>query len=191
MMNKQKIAIMSPARRRMCELDAQSISYYRRNPCIAAEDLLGVKLLDFQKYILQCTWNASHSVWCCSRNLGKSFLGAVLIILKAILYENQAIYIVSSVGSQSKETFNKIYEIVENIGKTSSSINSLKDIVKNETIKGLHNRDGFSFDVLGYHVSFFNGSEITTLNGNPSNNRSKILNNMKNTILHNVCSAFR
>ena len=27
-------------------LDAQTISFYRCNPCIAAEDLLGIKLLD-------------------------------------------------------------------------------------------------------------------------------------------------
>lgn len=36
------------------------------------------------------------------------------------LYENQAIYIVSSVGNQSKETFTKIEEIVLRIGKTAA-----------------------------------------------------------------------
>lgn len=57
------------------------------------------------------------------------------MILKAILYENQAIYIVSSVGNQSKETFSKIEEIVLRIGKTAASIRSLKDIVEKETRK--------------------------------------------------------
>lgn len=52
------------------------------------------------------------------------------MLLKAILYENQAIYIVSSVGDQAKETFTKIEEIVLNTGKTANSIRSLKSIVK-------------------------------------------------------------
>ena len=94
--------LMSERKRKICELDAESIAYYRRNPCIACEDLLGIKLIDSQKYILQASWNKPHVLWCCSRNFGKSFVGSVFILLKAILYENQGIYIVSSVGDQSK-----------------------------------------------------------------------------------------
>lgn len=164
---------MTEIRRRACELDAATIAYYRRNPCIACEDLLGIKLLDSQKYILQSTWNASHSVWCCSRNFGKSFIGAIIIILKALLYENQAIYIVSSVGDQSKETFSKIEEIILRIGKTSASIKSLKDIAEKETVKSPTNKTGFNHNPAGYHVEFYNGSEIFTLNGNPDSNRSR------------------
>lgn len=83
--------LLSDRKRKICELDAESIAYYRRNPCIACEDLLGIRLIDSQKYILQESWNKPHVLWCCSRNFGKSFLGAVFMILKAILYENQAI----------------------------------------------------------------------------------------------------
>lgn len=46
--------------------NAEIIAYWRRNPCIAAEDLLGVKLLDAQKYILNQTWLAQYNVWACS-----------------------------------------------------------------------------------------------------------------------------
>lgn len=169
----RQAVIMTEIRRRACELDAATIAYYRRNPCIACEDLLGIKLLDSQKYILQSTWNASHSVWCCSRNFGKSFIGAIIIILKALLYENQAIYIVSSVGDQSKETFSKIEEIILRIGKTSASIKSLKDIAEKETVKSPTNKTGFNHNPAGYHVEFYNGSEIFTLNGNPDSNRSR------------------
>lgn len=173
-MNKlRKKVLMTEFKRRICELDAESIAYYRRNPCIASEDLLGIKLIDSQKYILQQSWNTPHCVWCCSRNFGKSFIGAVFMILKAILYENQAIYIVSSVGNQSKETFGKIEEIVLNIGKTAASINSLKDIVEKETKKSPNNKTGFKHAPESYHVEFYNGSEIYTLNGNPDNNRSR------------------
>lgn len=165
--------LMSDRKRRICELDAESIAYYRRNPCIACEDLLGIKLIDSQKYILQASWNKPHVLWCCSRNFGKSFLGAIFMILKAILYENQAIYIVSSVGNQSKETFAKIEEIVLRIGKTAASIESLKDIVENEIEKSPSSKTGFVHDPASFKVKFYNGSEIFTLNGSPDNNRSR------------------
>lgn len=168
--------IMTAAKRRMYELDAATIAFYRRNPCIACEDLLGIRLVDNQKYILQSTWNASHSVWCCSRDLGKTFLGAILIILKALLYENQAIYIVASVGPQSKETFSKIEEIILRSGKTSASIRSLKDIAEKETVKSPNNRTGFSHSSVGWHVKFYNGSEIFTLNSRPDSTRSRRAN---------------
>lgn len=95
------------------------------------------------------------------------------MILKAILYENQAIYIVSSVGNQSKETFSKIEEIVLRIGKTAASIDSLQDIVEKETVKSTNNKTGFQHNPESFHVSFYNGSEIFTLNGKPDNNRSR------------------
>lgn len=164
---------MTEYKRRICELDAASIAYYRRNPCIAAKDLLGINLFDAQKYILQETWNAQHSVWCCSRNFGKSFVGVVLIILKAILYPNINIYIISSVGDQAKETFVKMEEIILRIGKTAASIKSLKDIAEKETVKTPTNKTGFSHNPQGFEVSFYNGSSIFTLNSNPDNARSR------------------
>lgn len=173
MMSSKKKVIITEIKKKICELDAESIAFYRRNPCIASEDLLGIKLIDSQKWMLQQSWNASHIVWCCSRNFGKSFLGAIFMILKAILYENQAIYIISSVGDQSKETFSKIEEIVLRMGKTAASIKSLKDIVEKETKKSPSNKTGFSHNPAGYHVEFYNGSEIFTLNGNPDSNRSR------------------
>ena len=71
---------MTDFKKRICKLDAESISYYRCNPCIASEDLLGIRLIDSQKYILQKSWNTPHSVWCCSRNFGKSFIGSIFIM---------------------------------------------------------------------------------------------------------------
>ena len=134
---------------------------------------LGIKLIDAQKWMLQCTWNAQHNVWCCSRNFGKSFLGAIFMILKAVLYENQAIYIVSSVGDQAKETFSKIEEIITRMGKTAASIRSLKDIVEKETKKSATNKTGFSHNPQGYTVEFYNGSEIYTINSKPDSARSR------------------
>lgn len=171
-----KNIVLTEAKRRAYELDAASIAYYRRNPVIAAEDLLGVRLTDAQAYILQSSWNASTSVWVCSRNFGKSFVGSILMILKAILYENLNIYIVSSVGEQAKETFTKIEEIIRRSGKTAASMRSLKDIVEKETKKTPTNATGFSHNPTGYEVSFYNGSHIYTLNSKPDNVRGKRAN---------------
>lgn len=169
----KKLYVMTDIKRHICECDAKTIEFYRRNPCIACEDLLGIRLLDSQKMMLQSSWNAPHVLWCCSRNFGKSFLGAVFMLLKAMLYENQAIYILAPIGDQSKETFSKLEEIVLRVGKTSASIRSLKDIAEKETVKTPTNKTGFSHNPAGYRVEFYNGSEIITLNGNPDNNRSE------------------
>lgn len=168
-----KKLIMSSAKRRICELDAQTIAFYRRNPCIAARDLLGIELLDYQKYMLQGAWNASHVCWVLTRNGGKSFLAAVLLLLKAILYEDQSIYIVSGTGQQSKQTFEKIEQLTMRSGKTAASFKSLKDIAEKETVKSPTNKTGFTHSPEGYEVHFYNGSAIYTLNSNPDNNRSR------------------
>lgn len=164
---------MSDSKWNNLNLDARSLAYYRRNPCIAAEDLLGVKLLDSQIWILTSSWNTPNCCWACCRNFGKSFIIAVMAILKAVLYENQNIYIVSSVGSQAKETFSKIEGLVLRKGRTSESIASLKDIIKYEVESDAKNRDGFKHSPESYQVSFWNGSTIYTLNSKPDNIRGK------------------
>lgn len=170
---KQRAPIITAVKRKIYECDAATIAFYRRNPVIAARDLLGIKLFDAQAYMLEQSWNAGHVVQACSRNFGKSFVGSVFIILKALLYENQAIYIVSSVGDQAKETFNKIESIVTRSGNTAASIRSLQDIAEKETEKSPTNKSGFSHNPAGYTTKFYNGSTITTLNSQPDSIRGK------------------
>jgi hypothetical protein len=150
--------------------NAEIIKFWRRNPVIACEQILGIKLLDAQKYILQESWTKPYVLWCCSRNFGKSFLGAIFMILKFLLFENQQIYIISSVGSQSQETFIKIEKIAK---QRIESTKSLKDIFRNEVVTSPANKDGFTHNPASFHTVSYNGSEIFTLNGNPDNNRSK------------------
>ena len=172
---KKKI-LMTESKWKNCNLDAETIAFYRRNPCIAAEQILGVSLLDSQKYILQSSWQSSNCCWACSRNFGKSFLIAIMAILKAVLYENQNIYIVSSVGSQSRETFLKMEELILRRGRTSESIDSLKDIVEKEIVVNPANKDGFKHSPESYSTSMYNGSSIYTLNSNPDHIRGKRAN---------------
>jgi hypothetical protein len=64
----RKEVILSTRKRELYLQNAENIKFLRRNPVMACELLLGIKLLDSQKYILQMSWNATNSVWCCSRN---------------------------------------------------------------------------------------------------------------------------
>lgn len=169
---KHKI-ILTPIKRKIYECDAETIAYYRRNPVIACEELLGIKLLDSQKWIFQMSWTASHNLWVCTRNFGKSFLAGIFIILYAVLYENQNIYIVSSVGDQAKQTFTVLESLITRVGKSAASIKSLQDIIEKETVKSPTNKTGFSHNPAGYEVEFYNGSKIFTLNSNPDSARSR------------------
>lgn len=158
---------LTSARLAMYRSNAEIINFYRRNPVIACEDILGIYLSDMQKYILSNTWNASRSVWSCSRNFGKSFLINIICILRAVLYENQNIFIVSSVGNQAKSTFQSLENIVLRIGKVSDSIPDLKDIIGGEVETNPKNVTGFLHNPSSYSVTFHNGSKIQTLNSSP------------------------
>lgn len=169
-MKKRSKDILSHRKIELYNQNAEIIKFWRRNPVIACEQILGIKLLDAQKYILQESWTKPYVLWCCSRNFGKSFLGSIFMILKFLLFENQQIYIISSVGSQSQETFMKIEKIAK---QRIESTKSLKDIFRNEVVTSPANQDGFTHNPASFHTMSYNGSEIFTLNGNPDNNRSK------------------
>ena len=90
-----------------------------------------------------------------------------------MLYENQNIYIVSSVGDQAKQTFTVLESLITRMGKSAATIKSLQDIAEKETVKTNTNKTGFSHNPAGYEVEFYNGSKIFTLNSNPDNARSR------------------
>ncbi len=92
------------------------------------------------------------------------------MMLKWLLFEGQAIYIVGSVGSQSIECFKKLEDIAM---QRIQSIKSLKDIFANETVKSPACKTGFVHNPSSHTVFSYNDSGIYTLNGDPSNIRSK------------------
>lgn len=47
-------------------IKSKMIKFWRKNPIIACEQLLGIKLLDNQKYMLQMSWNCPNVLWACS-----------------------------------------------------------------------------------------------------------------------------
>ena len=67
-MNSERKIKLSNRKIELYEKNAEIIKFLRRNPVIACEQLLGIKLLDAQKWILQSSWNAKYNMWTCSRN---------------------------------------------------------------------------------------------------------------------------
>jgi hypothetical protein len=91
-------------------------------------------------------------------------------MLKWLLFEGQAIYIIGSVGSQSIECFKKLEDIAM---QRIQSSKSLKDIFANETVKSPACKTGFVHNPASHTVFSYNDSGIYTLNGDPNNIRSK------------------
>ena len=149
--------------------NAKVVKFLREHPSIAAEELLGIRLIDAQKFVLENAWNTPNNIITCTRGFGKSFLLAVIAMLKMLLYPNYDIYLIASVGSQARETFLKLESIAK---QQISTIPSLKDIFLNE-VKESSNSDGFKKDPASYTVAVLNRSQIFTLNANPDNVRGK------------------
>jgi len=167
-----KMNLLSARRKELYENNSAYLKFYRLNPVLACSDLLGIQLLDEQKYILQTAWITPYVLLCASRNFGKSFLIAIYVMLRWLLFPNGQIYIMSNVGAQAQETFLKIENITFKI-IDSLDPDSLTDIIANETVKSPSSKTGFTHNPASFKVESYNGSFIKTLNGDEDNNRGK------------------
>ena len=89
------------------------IQWGRKHPTRFIERVFKIELLDYQKWIILNTWTAEKAVWVCSRNAGKTFMGAIYLMTRALLFPKLEIKIMNVSGKQSFETFAKM----ENIAK--------------------------------------------------------------------------
>ena len=89
------------------------LQWGRANPTRFIEKIFKIQLLDYQKYVFLNTWTAETAAWVMSRNAAKSFLGGLYMMTRALLFPSSNIYIMSTVASQSRDTFMKL----ENIAK--------------------------------------------------------------------------
>ena len=67
----------------------------RRFPVAFIEEVMKIPLLDYQAYVIMNSWTAEKAVWLFSRNAGKSFCGAIFMMMKALLFANSQIWIMS------------------------------------------------------------------------------------------------
>ena len=152
------------------KLTAEFIQWGRRNPDKFAEEIFGISFMDYQRYVFLNTWNAQFVVWAMSRNAGKSILGAVYLMTRALLVPNFQAYILCGVGSQSIEMFQKIEKLTFN---AIPSFKTLTDVFQGEVVKNQANSNGFIHDPSSYRFQLYNNSKVNSLNGSYDNNRSK------------------
>lgn len=66
LVSKRTKDVLTTVKRESYEKNAKLIKFWRRNPVLACEQLLGIKLLDNQKYMLMMSWNTPNVLWACS-----------------------------------------------------------------------------------------------------------------------------
>lgn len=125
-------------------------SFYRANPHRFAEDYLGVKLKTFQKILVYLCFKYPFFTFLASRGLGKSWLIALLAIIRCVLYPGSIVVIASGTKGQAEQIVDKkikndLWENYPNIRKEIISINTSQ---------------------RNTGVNFSNGSFITTVTAN-------------------------
>lgn len=149
---------------------AEFLQWGRRNPSRFIEEVFNVQLMDYQRYLIDSSWNKPFVVWAMSRNGGKSLLAALFIMAKMLLIPGFKAYILAAVGSQSIELFTKMEQFAM---KNISSFTNLNDVFQSNVVKSQANSNGWIHNPASYTVRTYGGSQCFTLNGAFDNNRSK------------------
>jgi hypothetical protein len=95
------LKFLSTAEKRM-------VRYFRCRPDRAAEMLLGIDLLPFQRLMLIVAWYFPFTLLILTRGAGKTFQLAVLATLRAALYSSQKVGVIAASYRQSKMVFAEI-----------------------------------------------------------------------------------
>lgn len=135
------------------------IEYGRLNPVWFIENIMKIKLMDYQKYVIMRTWTAKEAVWLMGRGSGKSFIGSLYLTAKALLFPSYRIYIMTGTAEMSKETFSNIERMARK--NITTIVGGGSDMLMAETVK-TNNGDGFKG---GMRCDFYNGSFIQSLIG--------------------------
>ena len=147
------------------------IQWGRKNPVQFIELVLGIQLMDYQKWLVAMSWCATDAVWACSRNLGKSFLLGCFIMARNLLFPKYMTRIISENWTTANDTFKKMEDIATNNIKTIINTNT---VFIDELVKSKADSDGFTHDAkTGSKCGLLNGSEITAVAGSSKSARGK------------------
>lgn len=141
-------------------------SYYRANPHRFCKDYLNIDLHPFQMILIYMMNLATNFCFTGSRGLGKTYLTAVFVVTRAILWPKTKICIAAKTRGQGIQVLEKITkELMPNSGLLRGEI---KDVVINQS---------------NAQITFRNGSyiEVVTANDNSRGHRANLL----------VCDEFR
>ncbi len=88
--------------RKRRKLLAQSIIYFRERPDVFCEEILEIKLNLYQKVLLRAFFQSKYSLWILSRGLGKTWLGALALVIYCMLYRGTLAGVIAPSFRQSK-----------------------------------------------------------------------------------------
>lgn len=142
----------------------------RRNPIWFDEEMLGIKLMDYQKWSFMESWIRPYVLWLMCRGAGKTMEAAVYLGTRMILIPNYRVYISTLSAAQSIEVFKKIEDIAK---QRIPSLQTITDILRMEVESTSGKTDGFVHDPGGHHFRMYNDSELITLSSNIDATRGK------------------
>lgn len=90
---------------------SEMIEFYRKDPVLAAYNLLGVDLAPIQRIILRDMWFKSFTITVMGRGGGKTFLLGVNAVLHCLLYPGYRVGLISSSFRQAKYIFAEIEKL--------------------------------------------------------------------------------
>lgn len=122
-----------------------ALSYFRQFPYAFCEKYLGIRLYMFQKILLYEMMHKYNFIYLACRNIGKTYMTAVYIVTRCILYPKTKVIIVAPERGQSTETITKILEMRANSPALRNEISDISDSINTPK------------------VNFWNGSTVRTV----------------------------
>lgn len=116
-------------------LSEKLILYYRKHPCEAAKDLLGVDLVWFQRIILRALWFKKYNLLLMSRGIGKTWMLALFAILYGMLYPGVDIGVITPSFKQTEFLFDKISDFYDNSAYMRAATSKLQKTTYRALIK--------------------------------------------------------
>lgn len=149
------------------------IQWGRKDPIAFSSRIMGVDLLDMQKYSIMNSWTRSFILWLKCRNGAKTTELAVYTMLRSLLIPFHHTYFLGNTGEQAKETFTKIEKLAK---KELESFTGCTEVFWDELKRNGPTSDGFSHNPASFNFALFNGAEVNTLNSNEINIKGKRAN---------------
>lgn len=106
-----------------------TLSYFRQFPYAFCEEYLKIKLYDYQKIIIYEMMHKYNFIWIACRNLAKTFMSALYICTRCILYPKTKVIVCASERQQAVETITKIKDLMKNSPMLREEISDISDSV--------------------------------------------------------------
>ena len=114
-------------------------SYYRLFPHLFVRDYLGINLKVFQMILIYFMMHYNYFLYIASRGQGKSYLTAIFIVTRAVLFPESKIVIAAGNIKQAIEVIGKIEDMMSNSPNLAREIEDLKTSPNNA---GIYFRNG-------------------------------------------------